>query len=375
MAVTNFAALTTEQKTAWSMKFWRHMRNRSFLDRYSGNGESSIIQRISELTRDEKGARAVLTLIADSKGDGVASDNQLEGNEEEIQSSDIVITMDQLRHAHRHKGKMADQKSIVNFRGQALNNLSYWMSDRLDQMALLTLSGISYSFATNGATRVGSQLPVLEFAADVTAPTAYRNFRWDYAGGTGSALLRNDANSNLAAEDTLTWNALLDLKTQAEYYKVKPIRGEKDGIAYYQVFIHPMAMNSLKKDSDYLANIRNAGVRGDGNALWKGTDSVMVDGMLLTPFHHSFTTLGAVSGSGKWGSGSDVDGARILLCGGQALGMADIGRPTWVEKEFDYDNQPGISVGKIFGFKKPKFTDPTTETVEDFGVMTLDVAI
>ena len=371
MAVTNFAALTDEQKTAWSMKFWRHMRNRSFLDRYTGSGEDAIVQRVSELTRDEKGARAVLTLIADSKGDGVAADNQLEGNEEEIQSSDIVITMDQLRHAHRHKGKMADQKSVVNFRGQAMNNLSYWMSDRLDQMALLTLSGISYSYATDGSTRVGSQLPVLEFAADVSAPTANRNYRWDATSG----LLKNNANSNLIAGDTLTWEALIDLKTQAEYYKVKPIRGMDSGIAYYQVFIHPLAMNSLKKDSDYLANIRNAGVRGEANALWKGTDSVMVDGMLLTPFHHTFTTMGATSGSGKWGAGSDIDGSRILLCGAQALGMADIGRPTWVEKEFDYDNQPGISVGKIFGFRKPKFTDPTTDTTEDFGVMTLDVAI
>jgi len=369
MAVTNFAALTTEQKTAWSMKFWRHMRNRSFVDKFAGESEDSVIQRITELTKDEKGARAVLTLIADSKGDGVAGDNQLEGNEEELQSSDIVVTMDQLRHAHRHKGKMADQKSVVNFRNAATNNLGYWMQDRLNQMAMLTLSGISYSKATNGADRVGSQLPVLEFASDVSAPTAYRNFRWDE--GTTS-LLRNDSNANLVAADTLTWNALVDLKTQAEYYKLKPVR-TTDGISYYHVFINHLAMNSLKKDNDYLANIRNAGVRGDGNALWKGTDSVMVDGMLLTPYHHAYTTMGAASGS-KWGGGT-VDGSRILLCGAQALGMADIGRPEWNEKMFDYDNQPGISVGKIFGFRKPKYTDPQTETVEDFGVMTLDVAI
>ena len=370
MAVTNFAALTTEQKTAWSMKFWRHMRNRSFVDRYAGSGEDMIIQRISELTRDEKGARAVLTLIADSKGDGVVSDNQLEGNEEEIQSSDIVITMDQLRHAHRHKGRMADQKSVVNFRGQALNNLGYWMSDRLDQLAMLTLSGVAYTYHTNGASRVGSQFASLEYASDVSAPTAYRYFRWDATTG----LERNSANSNLIAADTLTWEALVDLKTEAEYYKVKPIR-TNDGISYYQIFLHHKIMNSLKKDSDYLANLRNAGPRGDANALFKGTDSVFLDGMLITPFHHAFTTLGATSGSGKWGAGSDVDGGRVLLCGAQALGMADIGRPTWVEKEFDYDNQPGISTGKIFGFRKPKFTDPTTDTTEDFGVMALDVAI
>ncbi len=369
MAVTNFAALTTEQKTAWSMKFWRHMRNRSFVDKFAGESEDSVIQRITELRRDEKGARAVLTLIADSKGDGVAGDNQLEGNEEEIQSSDIVVTMDQLRHAHRHKGKMADQRSIVNFRGAAVNNLGYWMQDRINQMAMLSLAGISYSKNTNGSDRVGSQLPVLDFAGDVTAPTAYRNFRWDQ--GTTS-LLRDDSNANLAAADTLTWNALVDLKTQAEYYKIKPVR-TPDGISYYHIFLHHFAMNSLKKDTDYKEALRHAGPRGDSNPLWKGTDSIMIDGMLLSPYHHAYNTLGAADGS-KWGGGS-VDGARLVLCGAQSLGMADIGRPDWEEKTFDYGNQPGISVGKIFGFRKPIFTDPTTDTAEDFGVMTLDVAI
>lgn len=368
MAVTNFAALTTEQKTAWSMRFWRHMRNRSFVDKFAGDSEDSVIQRISELRRDEKGARAVLTLIADSKGDGVAGDNQLEGNEEEMQSSDIVITMDQLRHAHRHKGKMADQKSVVNFRNAGMNNLTYWMQDRQNQLAMLTLSGISYSKNTNGTDRVGSQLPVLEFAADVTAPTAHRYFRWDATSG----LVRNGSNADLIADDKITWAALVDLKTQAEYYKIKPVR-TTDGISYFHIFLNHLVMNALKKDSDFLANLRSAGVRGESNPLWKGTDSVMVDGMLISPYHHAYTTKGAAAGS-KWGGGA-VDGGRVLLCGAQSLGMADIGRPSWVEKEFDYDNQPGISVGKIFGFKKPVFTDPMTNTSEDFGVMVMDVAI
>lgn len=369
MAVTNFAALTSEQKTAWSMKFWRHMRNRSMVDKFAGDSEDSVIQRISELRKDEKGARAVLTLIADSKGDGVAGDNQLEGNEEEMQSSDIVVTMDQLRHAHRSKGKMAEQRSIVRFRNEAMNNLSYWMQDRINQMAFLSLSGISYAKQTNGADRVGSQLNVLDFASDVTAPTAHRNFRWDQ--GTTS-LLRNDSNANLAAADTLTWNALIDLKTQAEYYKLKPVR-TSDGIEYFHVFVNHLVMNSLKKDEDYKTALRHAGVRGDANALFKGTDSIMVDGLMLTPYHHAYTTKGAADGS-KWGGGS-VDGSRLVMCGAQALGMADIGRPDWVEKRFDFDNQPAISVGKIFGFRKPQYLDPITDTVEDFGVMTLDVAI
>jgi hypothetical protein len=51
-------------------------------------------------------------------------------------------------------------------------------------------------------------------------------------------------------------------------------------------------------------------------------------------------------------------------------------RPEWNEKGFDYDNQQGISVGKILGFLKPKFGSiyEATAAVEDFGVISAYVA-
>src|SRR5690606_25931947 len=61
MAKTNFAALTTEQKTAWGMAFWHHARNNAFISRFLGKGPNSMIQHITELTKGAKGARAVLT--------------------------------------------------------------------------------------------------------------------------------------------------------------------------------------------------------------------------------------------------------------------------------------------------------------------------
>lgn len=371
MATTNFALLTVEQKTAWSMNFWRHLRTREFAEKFTGTGDTAMIQKIPELTKTEKGTRAVMTLIQDSKGDGVAGDRQLEGNEEALRSSDIVIQIDQLRHAHRGEGRMAEQKSVVKFRKEAMNNLSFWLSDRRSQMAFLSLSGIAYDYHTDGRLRSGSQLSLLEFAADVTAPTAHRYFRSDW-NGTSFDLLRNDANTNLAATDKIAWSLIVDLKAQAQFYKLKPIR-TTDGIEFFHLFVHPLVMASLKKDPDYLANVRSAGKRGDENQLFKGTDTVMVDGIAITPYHHVFNTTGAASGS-KWGGGT-VEGSRCLFCGSQALGYADIGRPTWEEKMFDYGNQPGISAGKICGFRKPAYENDTTDTVEDFGVMAFDVAI
>ncbi|MGH2626745.1 MAG: DUF4043 family protein, partial [Anaerolineales bacterium] len=83
---------------------------------------------------------------------------------------------------------------------------------------------------------------------------------------------------------------------------------------------------------------------------------------------------GLASGS-KWGGGGTVDGQRVLFCGAQSLGMADIGDPYWVEEDDDYKNQSGISVGKIFGFKKPVFRSLHHGTNEDFGVLCVDTAI
>ena len=78
MAKTNFAALTAEEKTMWSLDFWKAARNLSFINQFAGRGANSMVQRITELKKSEKGARAVITLIPDLTGDGVTGDYDLE---------------------------------------------------------------------------------------------------------------------------------------------------------------------------------------------------------------------------------------------------------------------------------------------------------
>lgn len=374
MAITNFAKLTNEQLTVWGRDLWRAARNVSFLNAFAGTGPNSMVQRITELKKTRKGARAVLTLVHDLEGDGVVGDNQLEGNEEAMQSSDIVVNIDQMRHANRLEGQMADQRSVVEFRGNSKNVLQYWLADRLDQLGFLTLSGVSYAFMPNGAARVGSQFPQLEFAGDVTAPTGNRHFRWD---GTNKVLTAADTTA-VAAADTPSWRMLVDMKAQAVSTYMKPLRGET-GVQGYNVFMSPKGIAALKKDPDFMEVWKLAQQRGDGNPLFKGTKlggtaGIYIDGLNILEYRHVFNTLGAGSGS-KWGSGGTQDGQRVLLCGAQALGFADIGIPRWVEKDFDYDNSPGISTAKIVGFKKPVFPSIYTGTTEDFGVLCVDTAI
>jgi N4-gp56 family major capsid protein len=368
MAVTNFNKLTSEQKTVWSRQVWKAARNLAFTTKFTGKGPNSMIQRITELTKSEKGTRAVLTLVADLEEDGVGGDNQLEGNEEEIKAYDQVIQIDQLRNANRHKGRLADQKSVVNFREQSRDVLAYWLADRIDQLAFLTLSGVAYTFTNRGASRASSTFSGLDFAGDVTSPSTNRYRRWDATTG-----LQAGATGSVAAADTPSWAMMVELKAFAKDKYVRGIKGP-GGQEFYHVFMTPQGMAKLRQDPDYLANVRNAGVRGGSNELFKGTDTVMVDGLMIHEYRHVYNTAGAASGS-KWGSGSTVDGQAVLFAGAQALGMADIGAPEWVEKGFDYDNQQGISVGKLFGFLKPVFRSNIDSSNEDFGVIRCDTAI
>lgn len=365
MSLTNFNKLTSNQLTVWSRDFWAQARNMSFVNNFVGTDENSMIQRITELRRDEKGARAVITLIADLTGDGVAGDRTLEGNEEGIKAYDQVIRLDQLRHANRHEGRIADQKSVVNFRKASRNVLAYWIADRIDQMAFLTLAGVSYANTNKGATRVGSDLQFLDFAADVSAPTSARATQWTAAGGLVTS---GASTASVVAADVIKWETLVDLKAYAKDQYIRPCR-EPGGEECYHVFLTPKGMARLKMDPDYMANLRYAQPRDKTNPLFTG-NAVKVDGLYLHEFRHVYNTVGATSGVGKWGAGSNVDGEAMLFCGAQALGFADIGEPLWEEKGFDYQNSQGISVGKILGLLKPKFMSQyAANTVQDFGVL------
>lgn len=374
MAITNYGALTDEEKTVWARDTWKAARDYQFLGRYVGTGPESMIQRITELKKDEKGARAVITLVADLEGDGVAGDRTLEGNEEAGKSYDQVIQIDQLRHANRHEGRMAEQKSVVTFRENSRDTLAYWLADRSDQMAFLTMSGVSFAYHTNGKTRVGSDLPYLEFAGDITAPSANRHKQWDQGTKSLVDVSHTDlVNGDIGTGDYVSWHMLVEAKAYAKDNFIKPIRGT-EGLEVFNVFMTPRGLAKLKLDPDFIAAWQHAQKRGMDNPLFKGADVIYVDGLAIREFRHVYNTTGLASGS-KWGSGGDVDGQRVLLCGAQALGYADIGSPEWVEKGFDYDNQQGISVGKIMGMKKPVFRSQVTDTDEDFSVLCIDTAI
>ena len=379
MAATNFAALTDEQKTVWSMDWWMTARNSSFLQRFTGTGQNSVIQRITELTKTTSGLRAVITLVKDMVGDGTTGDNTLEGHEEALQSDENVIQIDQLRFATRSTGKLSDQEGIVKFREESRDKLAYALGDRCDQLGFLTMAGIPYTQTNDGRTRraeafdiPGHKLSGLAFAGDVRAPTGARHRRWD---GTNKKLVAGDT-SAIATADRPSYQTAVRLKAYAQVNYIKGIRGRGNSEMYYW-FVDPNTMADLRLDADVLANERNAGPRGYGsNRLWEGIDDMlMLDGITIISHRHVYNNSGANSGS-RWGAAGAVAGARTLFCGAQALGMVDLdGSHEWNESDFDYGNRQGIATGKMFGYLKPQFdAAPRYDSKQDFGLIAVDVA-
>lgn len=372
MTATNFAALDDHAKKVWSRDVWHQARNQMFTSRFMGTSSNSMIQRITELTKSERGTMAVVTMVPDITGDGVTGDGVLDGNETEMKAVQEAVQIDQLRNAVTNTGRVADQKTIVNFREQAKDQLSYWLADRWDQLSFLTLAGLTYDKNTDLSTR-GGNLPNLSFAADVSAPSSER-----YMSISSGALIDGD-NTALTAADTISYDLLVQLQAEAKTRYVRGIRGA-GGSEFYHLFLHPLAMAKLKTDPDFKENARHALDRGSNNTLWKGGESYIVDGIHIHEFRHVPTTRGLAAAS-KWGATGNVEGCRAILCGAQALAAVDLDNGYWDERDHkDYGNTLGISYGKMGGMKKPKYLfakgAASNGTVkQDYGVIAIDMAI
>ena len=360
---TNFAALQPKEKSAWSREVWSAARDAMFMKLFMGAGDNNVIQRVTELTATEKGSEVIMQLVADLVGDGVVGDNEREGNEEAMQNYAQILKVDLISHGTKNKGKLSDQKSVINFREQGRDKLAHWLASRSDQLAFLTLSGISYAFNNNGSPRVNSPFPSLAFAADVVAPSSKRSLMWD---GTS---LQVSATGSITTAFVPKYAMIVDLIAYAKTHYIKPLK--KDGKAYYVIFVQPGTLAALKKDPDYQRAVVAVATKAGMDSPWFTGATVTVDGAVIHEHNLVYSTLGAASGS-KWGSGGLVNGTRTLLCGAQALGFADIGGPSWVEKLFQYDSVCGINVDKFVGFLKPQYYSITDNSVEDFGVVSVD---
>lgn len=371
--LTDFGSLQPQQKMAWGHKAYEEYVEKFFFTKMLGNGNGAIIEHITELSKNSKGeSGAFFPLIPRMTGGGVFGDNTLDGRERSSEAYWQRVNFDQLRNGMVNKGKLADQKSVLQFRKIHRGLLSSWLADTWEDQAILVASGISFAFNTDGSTRLtpAGQDPWtdLVYAADITAPSANRHFRWD---GTAGALVAGNT-AAIEADDLPTYNLIPQIVAKAQSKRLTPLK--VGGKEYFIWLVHTDTMARLYQDTNFRSILINADTKSEGAKIFTGA-VVTLNGLIIQPYTRVYNTQGAASGS-KWGSGGLINGTRSLLLGAQGLALADLGVPEWNEMEKDYENRHGLSIAKMGGWLKPKFPSSyDAGAIEDFGIMAIDLAL
>lgn len=372
MSATDFYAQQPYNRDAWGHKTYDEFIEQFFFTQFLAKDGMGVIDHITELTKNRKGeAGAWLHTVLDIHGGGIFGDNTAEGRERMLEASWIRANFDQLRNPLVTKGRLSDQKSVIDARKHFRKKTARWLAETLEEQAILTASGIGYGFNTDGSPRMtpAGQDPWtdLEYAADVTPPSANRHLRWN--GATGD-LVDGDT-SAVAAADLPKYGLVAELEAVGAEKRLTPVR--IDGEDYLVWLISKRTMAQLWQDADFRQVVVNGETRGSKNPIFRGA-KVTMNNIIIKPYLRVYNTKGAAAGS-KWGAAGAVDGTRSLLLGQNALGFVDLGAANWEEDTRDFKNRWALCVDKMAGWLKPALKNSHTGTVEDVGTLAVDLAI
>lgn len=358
MAATGISTSNNLAVKQWKDQAFQEYLSLLVLAKYMGTDENAMIQ-VSETLTKSKGDKEVFSLIAALGGSGVQGDSTLEGNEEELLSYDQSVTIDLFRNAVRLKGKMSEKRypwSVWEKAKPALNN---WKSQFDEDRAFLkygAIDGVLYAAASEpqkDAWLANNRDRVI-FGA-VTTNNA--------ANDHSACLLNVDATTDVLNTAHLSLCKRMAKMARPRIRPLKVPNGPSSEIYVY--FAHPYTVRALKADSAWSNAQQNGMPRGLDNPLFTGAIG-MWDGIVVVE-------TDKVAVLDDVGNGT-TDVAQNFLCGAQsllwAMGGVEGDRLGFVEKKFDYDNQPGVAIESMYEVEKARFATGAAGVSKDHGVLT-----
>ena len=308
MTVTTPTHVATSIPRKYAMRVLRDMLKDTFWDRFTSKpGGGGAVIRQTEL-ENKPGETVYIQVTAPLTGTGVTELEQLEGNEENLTTSELTLTPTYIRHGVRLY-RRAEKKSMLDLREEARMRLAEWARDRLDSIRFEKWSD----------------------PAVAGYPAASHKVRY-IGGGTG-------------VDDI----SVGDLVTLAEISKSKYILRDNKGLPFkinggefYVLVVDPWVEFSIKvTDTAYAQAQREAGLRGTQNPLFTGAQAIW-DGVVIHAADRVVTGDNATS----------VRYAKNLMFGREAFIEAFGGGQSWVEETFDYKNEWGVAYGFDYGCKR-----------------------
>lgn len=365
--MANSVTIDSNRQELWSKDLMDDvMRDVENVMKFVGDDENNIIQKQGDLEK-KGGDRQDFTLIARLSGNGVTGDDELEGNEEAMQSFNETVDIDQIRNAVRLKGKLDAQKVVYDQIKAAREVLRTWMKEFIIRQFFLKLAGVTNTTLTdtNGnliaANALWSNTP--DFIPDADEAAGFGN-RYLCAKSTGT-----DA---IGTGDTMTLDLVTKAVTKAKLTapQIQPL--DIDGESLYVMFLHPLQARDIRLSSDWKTAKENAEVRSSKNPVF-GSALGMWGGALLIENEFvpwlDITVAGNSFRGAATGTDCQASVARALLCGRQAALLAECSNPDALTvKDFDYGNKQAVACSFIGGIHKPLFNS------KEFGVLAVDSA-
>lgn len=341
----------------WSASLAVDQVKKSYFEKkFVGTSENSVIQRKTELESDS-GDRISFDLSVQLRGEHTEGDRRLEGKEESLKFYTDEVIIDQARKAVSAGGKMTRKRTSHNLRTVARNRLGDYWSRFMDEMTFMYLSGargINADFLFD-----------LKYSGHADNPFQAPDDGHILYGGSANSkatITSSDRMNRLLIERAAVQATMLQAQ-DPEAANMVPV--SMDGEERYCVVMSPFQEHDLRvSDAAGWLEIQKAaaGAEGRDNPLFRGSLG-MINNVILHSHRNAIRF-------NDYGAGGDQPAARALFLGRQA-GVVAYGttggmRFSWKEEMKDYDNEPAVASGTIFGIKKTRFND------KDFGVMSLD---
>lgn len=323
----------------WRKNYFREYVRTSRFSPYMGRGNDNIIVTLYEL-QTEAGKTIIVPFIGQLTGSGVSGSQVLEGNEEDLGSGNMPISIDWRRNAVVVP-KSEQYKTDIDLLDAAKPALRDWEANLLradiirEFGAMTEATGNSVPYATATETQKDAWLVLNQdrvlFGKDIVNHVSL------------------DHSTSLATIDTTNDKAnyawVLKMKRIAKDAKIQPYKSDQAaGEEWFVLFVGTRAFRDLEADTTIIQIDREARVRGTGdNPLFQGGD-LLVRGVIIREEPEIPVYAGVGSGP------SDVEPAYMAGAGAIAIAWGQM--PQSKTRLVDYDFRKGVGIEELLGVKK-----------------------
>jgi N4-gp56 family major capsid protein len=341
----------------WSATLATDVNRKGYWSRkFMGKGENNIIEEKTDLASDA-GDRISFDLSVRLSQRPTSGDKRVKGKEENLKFYTDEVIIDQLRHPVSAGGRMSRKRTVHDLRRIAKNRLAEYWQLYLDELKFIYLSGargMNEEFIEGGDYIGHAGNPL-------RAPDASHIL---YGGAaTSKATITNAHNMSRDLVERAETHARMIRSIDTQATDMVPVNVE--GSDRFVVVMSPYQEHSLRvQDTNGWVRIQADASKAEGrnNPIFQGSL-----GMIKNVVLHSHENTIRFN---DYGVGVNLPAARALFLSRQA-GVIAYGTPggmryMWKEEMEDYDNEPTVVAGVIFGFSKTRYNN------RDFGVIALD---